>query len=207
MKRFSVGKLLFIMLVVLVTFSCWPTKACAQASNYEAAAIGGDAEAQFQLGLCYDRGNGVTKDAVKAVEWYRKSALQGNAKAIRNMAVFYENGEGGLEKNKDKATELYKLAFPGLATLAEQGDSDAQRYLGCCYEYGDGVTKDLAKAVEWYRKSAEQGNADAQCNLGYCYEKGRGVTKNIKTALQWYRKAAAQGNDRAKNNLKRLGRK
>lgn len=30
----------------------------------------------------------------------------------------------------------------------------------------NGVEKNLAKAVEWYRKSAEQGFARAQCNLG-----------------------------------------
>ena len=34
-----------------------------------------------------------------------------------------------------------------------------------CYEYGNGVVMDKAKAVEWYTKAAEQGHADAQDNL------------------------------------------
>ena len=48
---------------------------------------------------------------------------------------------------------------------AEQGDSDAQCNLGCCYHMGSGVAKDQAEAVGWYRKAAEQGNSAAQVSL------------------------------------------
>eukprot|EP01047_Picozoa_sp_COSAG01_P062469 COSAG01_NODE_7949_length_2979_cov_8.919792_2_plen_339_part_01 len=34
------------------------------------------------------------------------------------------------------------------------GDSDAQYSLGICYKHGDGVDKDEAEAVKWYRKAA-----------------------------------------------------
>ena len=34
------------------------------------------------------------------------------------------------------------------------------------YEHGKGVTKDLAKAVEYYTLAANQGNASAQFSLG-----------------------------------------
>ena len=38
--------------------------------------------------------------------------------------------------------------------------------LGDCYEYGKGgLTKDEAKAVEWYRKAAEGGNFWAAVRL------------------------------------------
>ena len=37
----------------------------------------GDSYAQWWLGLCYYDGNGVNQDYSKAVEWYRKSAEQG----------------------------------------------------------------------------------------------------------------------------------
>ena len=50
--------------------------------------------------------------------------------------------------------------------LAEQGDADAQYNLGVRYANGEGVLKDEAEAVRWYRLSADQGNADAQFNLG-----------------------------------------
>ena len=63
------------------------------------------------------------------------------------------------------------------------------------------MTKDYAKAVEWYRKAAEQGNARGQNDLGYCYYSGKGVTKDYAKAVEWYRKAAEQGHATAQNNL------
>jgi hypothetical protein len=38
--------------------------------------------------------------------------------------------------------------------------------LGFCRHYGQGVTKDFAEAVNWYRKAADQGHAGAVKNLG-----------------------------------------
>ena len=37
----------------------------------------GNADAQFDLGLKYENGQGVEKDALTAVKWYRKAADQG----------------------------------------------------------------------------------------------------------------------------------
>jgi serine/threonine protein kinase len=45
---------------------------------------------------------------------------------------------------------------------AEQGDADAQNYLGRIYAEGRGVVQDHAEAMRWYRKAAEQGHANAQ---------------------------------------------
>ena len=69
------------------------------------------------------------------------------------------------------------------------------------YYYGSVVSKDYAKAVEWYRKSAEQGNDEAQYSLGIMYECGYGVSKDYAKAAEWYRKAAKEGHVRARNIL------
>ena len=61
-----------------------------------------------------------------------------------------------------------------------------------CYDNGQGVAKDDAEAVKWYRKAAEQNDAWAQFNLGYCYANGQGVAKDKVEAVKWYRKAAEQ---------------
>lgn len=98
-------------------------------------------------------------------------------------------------------SEYYGLVFDELKPLAEQGSLRAQFYLGWCYKYGEGVKKDLAKAVEWLTKAAEQGYAPAQNALGFCYEFGDGVVKDLKKAIEWYTKAAEQGDARAQNNL------
>ena len=69
------------------------------------------------------------------------------------------------------------------------------------YERGQGVSKDDAQAVAWYRKAAEQGNAGAQNNLGLMYKRGRGVAKDDVQAVAWSRKAAEQGDAAAQFNL------
>ena len=52
------------------------------------------------------------------------------------------------------AVYWYKLA-------AEQGFAVAIFNLGVCYEYGNGVTKNLSEAIALYRKAAEKGQANA----------------------------------------------
>jgi hypothetical protein len=92
----------------------------------------------------------------------------------------------------------------GIAELkakAEKGDADSQFLLGGAYFSGEGVTKDDAKAVEWYRKAAEQGNADAQGTLGALYFTGNGVPKDSVEAVKWFRLAADQGHAWGQYNL------
>lgn len=49
--------------------------------------------------------------------------------------------------------------------VAEKGNAEAQYNLGLCYARGDGVPRDFAEAVKWYRKAAEQNHTGAQYNL------------------------------------------
>ena len=46
---------------------------------YAKAAEQGDADAQDNLGSCYENGDGVSQDKRKAVEWYIKAAEQGRS--------------------------------------------------------------------------------------------------------------------------------
>jgi len=95
----------------------------------------------------------------------------------------------------------YKSAFPIFKRLSEQGNAEAQNYLGACYYLGQGVMQSYSEAVNWYRKAAEQGNADAQSSLGACYYYGQGVMQSYTEAVNWYRKAAEQGYAEAQNSL------
>lgn len=54
------------------------------------AAKQGDAEAQYRLGVLYDKGVVVKKDKREAVRWYRKAASQGHAKAQDSLEFFHE---------------------------------------------------------------------------------------------------------------------
>jgi TPR repeat protein/uncharacterized protein YecT (DUF1311 family) len=84
---------------------------------------------------------------------------------------------------------------------AGQGYGPAQNSLGVMYAAGQGVAKDDAQAVGWYRKAAEQGFAPAQNNLGFMYANGQGVPKDDAQAVAWYRMSAEQGFALAQNNL------
>ena len=108
-------------------------------------ALSGDAAAQFWLGNMYRRGEGVPKDAVQAVNWYRKAAEQGDAAAQFNLGNMYGRGEG-VPKDAVQAVNWYRKA-------AEQGDASAQYNLGLLYDIGEGVPKDAVQAVNWYGDS------------------------------------------------------
>jgi len=133
-----------------------------EAKDYYERAKFGDADAQFNFGVCCDDGDGVKKDISQAVYWYRKAAEQGHAGAQCNLGVCYESGEG-VEKDLSQAVFWYRKA-------AEQRNMYARFNLGFCYQYGQGVEKDTSQAVYWYRKAARQGNKSAQKaleRLGY----------------------------------------
>jgi len=81
------------------------------------------------------------------------------------------------------------------------GDPVFQHRVGNCYYWGDGIERNYAEAVKWYKLSAEQGYADAQNNLAVCYQKGKGVVQDYEEALRLLNLSAEQGNAIAQNNL------
>ncbi|HQI01885.1 MAG TPA: tetratricopeptide repeat protein [Deltaproteobacteria bacterium] len=77
---------------------------------------------------------------------------------------------------------------------AQQGDPQAQVFVGYLYETGQGVQQDYTRAAQWYWKAAEQGNAIAQYQLGNMYHLGKGITQNYILAYMWLDLAARGGN-------------
>ena len=84
---------------------------------------------------------------------------------------------------------------------AEFGNAKAQRWLGACYFWGEGIREDKREAVKWYRLAADQGDAEAQWRLGNCYFWGEGIREDKQEAVKWYRLAANQGNAEAQRRL------
>ncbi|AMN44860.1 tetratricopeptide repeat protein [Rhodoplanes sp. Z2-YC6860] len=58
-------------------------------------AAGGDAAAQFYLGVMYSEGKGVPQDYAEAAKWYRAAADRGDAQAQYNLGISYAKGEAG----------------------------------------------------------------------------------------------------------------
>ncbi len=82
---------------------------------------------------------------------------------------------------------------------AQQGDPQAQLFVGYLYETGQGVRQDYAEAIRWYRKAAEQGNTIAQAQLGNMYRLGKGVSQSYIMAYMWFDISARSGNANAKD--------
>lgn len=100
-------------------------------------------------------------------------------------------------KNFREAMRLYR-------PLAEKGDPEAQYYVGRMYEKGQGVRKDQAEVVKWYRKAAEGGYAAAQYRLAVGYAYGlAGLSRDHDTAVRWLRRAAEGGHKKAQKYLGR----
>jgi tetratricopeptide (TPR) repeat protein len=127
----------------------------------------------------------VEKSAEKAVEWFTRAAEKGDATAMSNLGVRYDDGDG-VEKNSEKAVEWYTRA-------ADLGHATAMYNMGVCYEHGTGVEKSAEKAVEWYTRAAEKGDGQAMRDLGECYENSYGVEESAKKAVEWYARAAELG--------------
>ncbi len=102
----------------------------------------GHAEAQYNLGVMYDRGLGMTQDYAEAARWYRKAAEQGHARAQHDLGVMYGEGQG--------VPQDYARAVKWFRKAAEQGYAYAQSNLGVMYGIGQGVPRDYVLAHMWF---------------------------------------------------------
>ena len=179
------------------------------------------AGAYNDLGLCYSNGYGVVQDKYKALECYQKAADLGSKKALENIEVIkkelekspkippsqqppvldksidaiIKEAEGYVDaKQYDKAFECYWMA-------AILGSALAQHNVGYAFMFGEGTSKDYAKAVYWLEKSAAQNFAGAYNDLGLCYSNGYGVVQDKYKALECYQKAADLGSKKALENI------
>jgi TPR repeat protein len=167
------------------------------AGSLKAPAEGGDAAAQYALGMKLWLGRGLPRDVNAAIVWLTRSTAQDYALAESALGVVYEDGDG-VHQDASKAAFYY-------ARAAQGGEALGQYRLGLLYLNGKGgLAQDDAAAARWFRAAAEQGMADAENNLGYLYAMGRGVSKDIGVAIGWYEKAAQAGNADAKLNLSSL---
>ena len=115
--------------------------------------------AQDLIGVCYMYGYGSEKDVTNAVEWYTKSAAQGNENAMNNLGYCYSRGKD-VDEDKTKGFELYEQS-------ALLGSSTGMYSVGICYEEGRGqaLAKDVNNAKIWYTKALAQGNMVVQSLL------------------------------------------
>ena len=94
----------------------------------------------------------------------------------------YKDGDEGVVQDVE-------LGLKWLEKTAEQGDVNAQAYIGSHYF----ETEEYEKSVSHWEKTAAQGHTAAQHGLGLCYEYGLGVEQNYETSLDFIIKATESG--------------
>ncbi len=117
---------------------------------FSLAAEQNNSEAQVLLAYQYELGQGVPKNDAAVVRLMTSAANAGNGEALFNLALYHGQGRYGFAKNLEESFRLAKMA-------ADQGNAQAQRYVGACYEYGVGVAENPAEAQMWYGKAKAQG--------------------------------------------------
>lgn len=146
----------------------------------------GKMDAQFVYGRCFEYGEGVRKNRVNAVRWYKKAASVGFAPAQYRLGCCFEYG-WGIEQDYSQAVRWYSKA-------ARQDYIPAQAQLGYESFYGKEGEKDDAKTILLLRKAAVPSSEfeikcyidKARLCLGNCYFYGYGVDQDFEEAVKWY---------------------
>ncbi len=141
--------------------------------------------AAYHLGKAYQDGLGVLPDDEKAEEWFRRSAAIGDAQSQYMLGKLLQE-----QRRMSEAASWYERA-------CESGNQYAQYHLGKMCLLGDGVPKDIERAVQLLSDSASQGNQYAQYVLGKLCLQGKEVEKNPEAAVYWLTQSANQGNSYA----------
>ena len=112
----------------------------------------GMAEAQINLGMMFESGQGVLQNFDEALKWYRLAASQGLIKAQEKLNLLI---------NKAAAAQV-------------------NFGLGVAFENGQGVPQDIMEAIRWYQLAADQGLIKAQEKLNLLLNKkfSKTVVKN-----------------------------
>ena len=181
----------------------------------------GDASAQYQLALHYDRGDGVERDLAQAFLWFKRSSDNNYPYGFLAVGTCYASGRGVAKDPEAAFKHYHQAAKAGLtegqmrlgmaykngvgtakddqkaagcfAKAAEQGNRDAMRLLGQSLAQGTGVAQNLEQAFGWYKQAAEAGDPTAMGLTGQCYVEGKGVTKDLAQGVDWYRRGAEAG--------------
>ncbi|OKL63212.1 hypothetical protein UA08_01317 [Talaromyces atroroseus] len=166
-------------------------------SLYQSAAKAGHAEAAYRTAVCcelgQEEGGGTRRDAVKAVQWYRRAAALGNTPAMYKMGIILLKGLLGQQKNPREAVTWLKRAADG----ADEENPHALHELALMYESSsnsDFVVRNEEYSRDLFTKAAELGYKFSQYRLGTAYENGlMGLPVDARMSIIWYTRAAAQG--------------
>ena len=173
-------KVLSVLLLCFLLVSCGEERE----KTIQELAEAGDVDAQNNLGEMYETG----RDFAKAIEWYRKSAEQGNAHGQFKLGTMYSRSLG-VPFDDVEAVKWYRKS-------AEQGDADGQAEMGLMYALGAGVPQDNVKSYMFYNLVAAKGFENIKARRNEIEEKmtQEQIAEGEKLTREWLaRKAKENG--------------
>ena len=163
-------------------------------SSLQYAAENGVPAAQWQLGRMYAKGDGVSKDDLRAFDYFSRIAnahaddTPGTpqarivANAFVSLGHYYQTGIPNTRVKADtgRALDMYGYA------ASYFGDPEAQYHLGRMHLEGTGALRtDPWRAARWFASAAQKGQYQAQAMLGAMLFKGDQVPRQAARGLMW----------------------
>jgi uncharacterized protein len=180
----------------------------------------GNAKAQYELGVYWSQTVAAEhRDYARAVDWYRRAALQNHLPSAYNLALLLKSQSPRTAQNYQEARRWFTAAAQAgnaqaayeLANLmnrtseqaeyrqwlkqaATLGDARAMDQLGTDIQRGfSGFRQDLAAGAAWHRRAAEGGSVMGMHNWAVDLSGGFGVDKDLRAYVLWLRQAASKG--------------
>jgi S1-C subfamily serine protease len=142
----------------------------------------GHVNAQINLGVMYDNGNGVPQDAARAARWYRAAARQDSVIAQYNLGMFLA------ERRIQSTGEEDALYW--LRKAAAQGYADAQFQLGLMYAECIAGQARIEDAPQWlyqaglnYLSHDDGDGAESAVSALLAVASGEKLARELKTRL------------------------
>jgi hypothetical protein len=151
--------------------------------HWRSEAERGNAAAQHNLSLLYDRGDGVPQNFGEALKWTKAAAEQGNDAAQLRLGMIYAEGRG-VKRDPVEAATWFRRA-------AEQGNAQAQYNMGTIFEQGRGAGRDLVQAHMWYNLAA--------ANLGIGWDRADALASRDRVAALLTPENLAEAQKRAQD--------
>ena len=159
------------IIIILLTLFSMSLSAQFYSKDLEKRAKKGETSAQYETGLCYLKGLGITSDRKKAAKWLQNAAEQNHAEAMYELALISKEDGSADWKNQMTTAANLGSANAQYAMYRETNQKDwlvkaaANRHADALYDMAS-LETDIQKKLEWLDLAAAQGhyraNGDAK---------------------------------------------
>jgi hypothetical protein len=145
---------------------------------FRVAADENNSDGQYNVGLCYKYGEGVTKNVKEATKWFLLAANNDHTLAQVQLGEIYMLGIE-CKMNTAEGIKWYTKA-------SDNGSTVAKVVLASCYGLGTGVKVNKYKANELIKYAEENCKDDmTKLLLSMCYKNGFGIQVNKEKAEKY----------------------